>query len=428
VANVALICPPLPGHLNPTTALGRALKRRGHAVTYFHIPGVEASVRKAGVDFKPVGEPDTGVLAARIRKMSELSGLKSLRFAVACSRECSAILCESLPGALSDAAIDLLIVDQNEPAGGTVAEHLGLPFISICPSLPLNREPDIPPPFVPWPYNTGRWARLRNRIGSSVTDRLIAPINKTVNRYRSMWGLPPLLQPDDSFSPIAQICQMTSDFDFPRRELPESFHYVGPFCDRTGPESAFPFERLSGKPLIYASLGTLQEGNSGTFRVIAEACAGLDAQLVIATGGSKGRPLTDLPGSPIVVNYAPQLEILSRASLTITHAGLNTVMQSLAFGVPMIALPITHDQPGIAARVKRSGTGEVIPAARVTAPHLQAAVQRVMTDPLCRIRAGALRASIQRAGGVERAATIVEDVLLNQRGCCRRQSDALRNH
>jgi len=149
---------------------------------------------------------------------------------------------------------------------------------------------------------------------------------------------------------------------------------------------------------------------------------------VIATGGSKGRPLTDLPGSPIVVNYAPQLEILSRASLTITHAGLNTVMQSLAFGVPMIALPITHDQPGIAARVKRSGTGEVIPAARVTAPHLQAAVQRVMTDPLCRIRAGALRASIQRAGGVERAATIVEDVLLNQRGCCRRQSDALRNH
>jgi len=212
------------------------------------------------VDFKPVGDPDTGVLAARIRKMSELSGLKSLRFAVACSRECSAILCESLPGALSDAAIDLLIVDQNEPAGGTVAEHLGLPFISICPSLPLNREPDIPPPFVPWPYNTGRWARLRNRIGSSVTDRLIAPINKTVNRYRSMWGLPRLLQPDDSFSPIAQICQMTSDFDFPRRELPESFHYVGPFCDRTGPESAFPFERLSGKPLIYASLGTLQEG------------------------------------------------------------------------------------------------------------------------------------------------------------------------
>ncbi len=86
-------------------------------------------------------------------------------------------------------------------------------------------------------------------------------------------------------------------------------------------------------------------------------------------------------------------------------------MQSLAFGVPMVAIPITHDQPGIAARVKRSGAGEVIPASRVTAPLLRAAVRRVMTEPIYQIRAVSLRESINRAGGVERAATIVEDVL-----------------
>lgn len=428
MAHIALICPPLPGHLNPATTLGRALKRRGHAVTYFHIPGVEPSARAAGVDFEPIGTSGSDALAARIRTMSELGGLRSLRFAVACSRECSALLCEFLPAALDEAGIDLVIVDQNEPAGATVAEHLKLPFINICPSLPLNREPDIPPPFVPWAYETGGLARLRNRMGCGLTDRLIAPINKTVNRYRSAWGLPSLHTPDDSFSRIAQICQMTGDFDFPRRKLPESFHYVGPFCDRAGPEVLFPFERLNGKPLIYASLGTLQERNSGYFRVIAEACANLDAQLVIATGGSKGQLPSDLPGSPVVVNYAPQLEILSLASLTITHGGLNTVMQSLAFGVPMVALPITHDQPGIAARVKRSGAGEVIPAARATASSLRATVQRVITDPAYRARAGDLKKSIERAGGVERAAAIVEDVLSRTSRGASHTSNALRNY
>jgi MGT family glycosyltransferase len=363
-----------------------------------------------------------------MRKMSELSGLRSLRFAVACSRECSELLCEHLPAALADAGIDLAIVDQNEPAGGTVAEHLGIPFVSICPSLPLNREPDIPPPFVSWGYRTTPWTRLRNRIGCRLADRLIAPINKTVNRYRSAWGLAPLRTPDDSFSNAAQLCQMTADFDFPRLRLPASFHYVGPFCDNAGPAIRFPFEQLNGKPLIYASLGTLQDRNSRYFRTIAEACTDLDAQLVISTGGSSAYSAANLPGSPVVVHYAPQAEILARASLTITHAGLNTVMQSLAFGVPMVALPITHDQPAIAARVKRSGAGVAIPAARATARSLRAAVQRVTTEPAYRTQAGKLRKSIEAAGGVERAATIVEDVLSRMERGPGRQRNALRNH
>ena len=410
MANLALICPPLPGHLNPTTALGRVLKRRGHSVTCFHLPGIESSIRAAGLNFRPVGAPGSELLTARIRKMGELSGLRSLRFAVACSRECSALLCESLPAALTESQIDLMIVDQNEPAGATVAEHLKLPFVNICPSLPLNREPEIPPPFVSWDYRTEWWARLRNRIGYRLADRLIAPIAATVNRYRSASGLRQLRAPDDSFSPIAQLSQMTADFDFPRRTLPDSFHYLGPFCDIEEPDIAFPYERLNGKPIVYASLGTLQDSNSAYFRIIAEACVDIDAQLVMATGGSR-RSIANLPGTPLVVEYAPQLQILSRASLAITHAGLNTVMQSLTFGVPMVAIPITHDQPGIAARVKRSGAGEMIPASRVTAPLLRAAVRRVMNEPAYRIRAASLKESIRRAGGVERAASIVEDVL-----------------
>lgn len=54
---------------------------------------------------------------------------------------------------------------------------------------------------------------------------------------------------------------------------------------------------------------------------------------------------------------APQLELLKRASVCITHAGFNTVIESLANGVPQVAIPITHDQPGVAARIADKKTG-----------------------------------------------------------------------
>jgi UDP:flavonoid glycosyltransferase YjiC (YdhE family) len=356
--------------------------------------------------------------------MAQQAGLTSLRFAVECSRRVSELLCEQLPAALTNADIDLVMVDQNEPAGGTVAEHLGLPFINVCPSLPLNREPDIPAPFFSWQFAPSRVARLRNRIEHTVADWLISPINRTINRYRAAWGLWPLRSPDDSFSDLAQLCQMTADVDFPRKQLPSCFHYLGPFCSRPEKTIPFPFEQLNGKPLIYASLGTLQGRDSRYFAIIAEACAGMEAQLVISLGGRDANSEMELAGSPLVVKYAPQLEILARANVTITHAGLNTVMQSLMFGVPLVAMPITHDQPAIAARVQRSGAGEMIAIRDLTPQRLRAALDLVMSDPTYRMRAKEISASIQTAGGVERAIDIVEKVLARNGS----RKDAFRHH
>ena len=68
-----------------------------------------------------------------------------------------------------------------------------------------------------------------------------------------------------------------------------------------------------------------------------------------------------LPRDPITVPFAPQLELLKRAAVCITHAGLNTALESLTNGVPMVAIPITNDQPGVAARVRWTRSGEVVP-------------------------------------------------------------------
>jgi zeaxanthin glucosyltransferase len=420
MANIAVICPPLPGHLNPMANLGRGLKRRGHSVKVFNIPALEQTVRSEELDFHPLGTAGADFLARRVALMAQKRGFDSLRFAVECSRQVSELLCQQLPAALTNAGIDLVLVDQNEPAGASVAQHLGLPFVNVCPSLPLNREKDIPPPFCSWQVAASRASRLRNRIAYEVTDWLISPINRTINSYRASWGLGPLRSPDDSFSDLAQLCQMTADVDFPRRQLPSCFHYLGPFRDTSQRTIPFPFERLNGKPLIYASLGTLQERNSRYFQMIAEACVGIEAQLVLSLGGQDANLAMEFAGSPLVVKYAPQLDILARASVTITHAGLNTVMQSLMFGVPMVAIPITHDQPGIAARVERSGAGERIPIRDLTVPRLRAALKRVVDDPTYRTRAKEISRSIQAAGGVERAAIIVEEVLT--RSECRKNA------
>lgn len=279
----------------------------------------------------------------------------------------------------------------------------------MCTSLPLNREPLIPPPFVDWAWRDSTWARWRNQIGYTISDHFIQPIQETLNQYRRRWNLPVLRTPDDSFSRAAQLAQMPEAFDFPRTQLPSGFHYLGPWFDHASSRIPFPFEKLDGRPLIYASLGTLQSRHSRYFGLIAEACAGLDAQLVISLGDAGGTQVPAFPGNPLVVNYAPAIELLSRSALTITHAGMNTTMQSLHFGVPMIAIPLAHDQPAIAARLSRTGAGVVIAPRRVNSARLRSAVESVLPrDSSYRASAGRLREAMQQAGGRDRAAGIVE--------------------
>lgn len=392
-------------------AVGRALIRRGHRVTFFHVPDLQASATTNGLEFSPLGQSDfpLGALPASIHKLSELKGRASLKYAVACACRISDLILRDGPAAMRRAAVDVLLADQNEPAGGTVAEHLNLPFVSVCTSLPLNHELLVPPPFVPWTYTASPLGAVRNTIAYALFKHLIAPINQTLNRYRTKWNLRPVHQPDDCFSAAAQIAQMPREFDFPRRHLPGTFHYLGPWFDRAVPDTPFPFEKLDGRPLIYGSIGTLQSQNSHYFQIMAEACAGLDAQLVLALGSGQGEAMRDLPGRPLVVNFAPQIELLSRAAMTITHAGMNTTQQSLYFGVPAVAIPLAHDQPAIAARLARTGAGIAIPPRKLTVETLRRAVQAVLpADSTFRAEARRLGQACRAAGGVERAAEIAE--------------------
>jgi zeaxanthin glucosyltransferase len=413
MSHFGIFCPPIAGHINPLSALGRTLKSRGHRVTIFQVADLESKVHSEQLGFAPLGRElyPTGTLAKSIERMAALSGTASLKYAVECARRVSHLVLEFAPAAIRAAGIDALLVDQNEPAGGSVAEYLKLPFVSVCTSLPLNRETLIPPPFVSWAWGDSAWARLLNMVGYAISDHFISPIQEILNRYRRHWKLPPLRTPDDSFSHAAQIAQMPLEFDFPRKRLPSEFHYLGPWFDGFTAKVQFPFEQLDGRPLIYGSLGTLQSKDHHFFKVMALACMGLDAQLVLSLGDVSGVDVPNLPGNPLVVNYAPQTDLLSRAALTITHSGMNTTQQSLHFGVPIVAIPLTHDQPAIAARLHRTGAGIVIPPGQLSYPRLRAAVESILPRTSSyRKEARRLQEAIRQAGGVQRAADIVEQV------------------
>jgi zeaxanthin glucosyltransferase len=109
-----------------------------------------------------------------------------------------------------------------------------------------------------------------------------------------------------------------------------------------------------------------------------------------------------------IVPNAPQLALLKRASLCVTHAGLNTTLEALAHGVPLVAIPITNDQPGVAARILASGTGLFLPLPQLTAHALKEMVDAVLANPDYRQRATALQTAIQSLDGLTMAANLIE--------------------
>jgi MGT family glycosyltransferase len=411
VAHIGLICPEVPGHLNPSTTLARTLISRGHRVTLFARPDGKAKALAAGLAFESVGERTfpLGTIPERMAMLGRLSGFRALAFTLDSFRQATAAFLEDGPGRLRAAAPDLLLIDEVCQAAEAVAEVLRVPFITLCNALSLGPDPAHPPPVFSWGFSAGRAARLRNRALWWGLDRVSQSFASELRRYRVAHGLPA--------SPLhaarrATIAQQPAFFDFPRAEQPANFHHTGPFHDASSGDAVhFPFERLDGRPLVYASMGTLQNRQGHVFRAIAEACVGLDVQLVL-TLGRKGAVLPEsFAGDPLVVPYAPQGELLQRAAALITHAGLNSALEGLVYGVPMVALPITNDQPGVAGRLAHLGVARLVRPSRLTPSRLRRCLLDVLGDPAFREAARAAQARLAELRGLERAADLVESFL-----------------
>jgi zeaxanthin glucosyltransferase len=414
MTHFGIFCPGTTSHLNLMCNLGEELIQRGHRVTLFGVADIAEKVQKSGLRFFEIGTTDfpLGKMTASLQKLGELDGLPALKFSIAFFQTETTMILKEAPIAVQASGVEALIVDQISAAAGTVADRLQLPFVTICNALLLNREPSIPPYATNWQYQDSFGARLRNRIGNALLDYLTNPLWQMIVQQRQQWQLPPHTSREMSSSQLAQIFQVPESFDFPRQNKPACLHYVGPIKAANATTVDFPWESLNGKPLIYASLGTLQNRNWQIFESIATACLDLDAQLVIALGDpNQDVHQKSLAGHPLVVAYAPQQQLINRAALVITHAGLNTALEALSAGVPMVAIPITNDQPGVAARVARVGAGLVVPVKKVTVAKLRSAIEQVLTDKCYRENAQKMQLDIQNSGGVKQAADIIEQAI-----------------
>jgi zeaxanthin glucosyltransferase len=387
--------------------LARKLEERGHRATFFGFPDMAPRL-PAGLSFQAFGERDQppGSLEPYLTRLASLGGPVSMWRFIRDLAGFTDVICRQLPSALDRVAPDALIIDQTDAAASLVATALGIRFVNIANALPLNLEPGVPPPVLPWPYDPSAKGLRRNRGGYRVARLVERPITKVIRRHAARLGRPDIRFADETWSTRAQITQCVRGLDFPRERLPANFHYVGPF---RGADDPLDFDLPSdGRPLIFCSLGTLQGSRARIFRHVADAAAELDVTLVIAHGGLLPSSETArLRGRPIVRTYVPQRALLARSALAITHAGFNTVMDALSFGVPMLALPITFEQPATAARLERVGAGVALHRGRGPA-RIRRAVAEVLEKPGYRDAARRLQADIEAAGGVSRAADLIE--------------------
>jgi zeaxanthin glucosyltransferase len=280
----------------------------------------------------------------------------------------------------------VVVCDQHTPAGALLAHRYGLPWATLaCSTIELLRPYRALPQVEHW--IAGQLELIRSAAGLGGSDP-VNPLFSTelVLSFTSAQFTGPLPAPDPPAST-------------------EAVRQVGPcFGDRVD-DPDFDWDQLDpDRRLVLVTVGTLASELADDFyHRTGQALAQLSEQvqaIVVAAPDSIPKP----PPNVVVAARVPILRLLPRLAAVLCHGGLNTVCESLAFGVPLVVAPIRHDQPLNARLVAAAGAGVRVNFARVDAGGLRAALGAVLEDPSYRTAARRLADSSKTAGGAPAAA------------------------
>jgi MGT family glycosyltransferase len=412
--NIGVIAPESHSHVATATNVGRELAARGHRVVYFGFEDVRAVPEAAGLEFVPIASAEypVGAVDRMMQEVREASGLRSSLLTVKALGELLDCRLRHLPGLMGDAGIEGLVSDQISPAAGTVCHVVGIPFVNICNALHMNYDYGVPPFFTGWSSGDSRIERVRNRLGYAFFDAVRRSMRKRVNRFRAAHGLAPFRGPHAGMSTLLQVSQLVPELDYRYSTLPAHFHYAGPLGDLGSAQKDEGLEdELDGRPLVYCSFGTVNNSQHPLYDTVLAAFHDIDAQLVLSLGGSDVDLRGPLPAGAIVRRRVPQRWVLERSRGFITHAGVNSALEALWFGVPMVCVPIANDQPGVAARLAHHGAALSLSPRRLARDRLVSSVRNVIADPRFRHRTKRLREAVRAAPGARGAAALIEDKL-----------------
>jgi MGT family glycosyltransferase len=383
VTRVLFVVPPLVGHVNPTVAVGAALQDAGHEVAWAGHPDVVDPLLAPGSQLLAVSERVPADIAAKVASDGVgLRGPAALKFLW---QDLLVPLADQmLPGverAVADFRPDVVVTDQQALAGAAVAERHGLPWAT---SATTSAELVDPLAMLP---KVAEWVR------------------ELITGFLGRAGLPAdvAARLDPRFSEHLVLAFSTPALVGRDREFPAHWAFVGPSIGSRPAEVDFPWDRLRDDvPLVLISLGTLNHAvGERFFRVAADAVAGLQVQAVMVAPPDL---IDEPPPNLLVQARVPQLALLPRASAVVSHCGHNTVCETLAHGLPIVAAPIRDDQPMIADQVVAAGAGLRVRFGRVRPELLAGAIDSVLTDPQYAEGARAVAASFAAAGGPEEAA------------------------
>jgi len=179
----------------------------------------------------------------------------------------------------------------------------------------------------------------------------------------------------------------------------DSYYFIGPSIIESSVVCTFPIERLTGEKVLFISMGsTPMNTQTDFFRNCFKAFANTDWQVVIAVGQTDIHEFGVIPTNFIVQSYVPQLKILERAKLFISHGGMNSVMECLNFGVPLIIIPMQPETKITGKQVEKLRLGKWIEPHSVSVDTLIDAVEEIVKNPIYISNLVTMRHAIQSGG------------------------------
>lgn len=223
------------------------------------------------------------------------------------------------------------------------------------------------------------------------------------------------LQEISSVNPALNIAFCIKEFQIHNDDFDDSFHFVGPLISSSRSESncVIPYHEMKD-PIIYVSMGTLAKKKRYLKKCI-QAFAGEHVNVIVSLGNQfKKEEFKKIPPNVYVYSFVPQIEVLQHASLFINHAGMNSVNESIAFGVPMLVSPVFIDQPLIAKRVVELRLGNKINLKKISRQKLKETAYEVMHNPEILENINQMKALTESAGGgnaTRKSADLIEEYL-----------------
>ena len=366
--HILMVNLPYAGHTNPSLGLVRCLVAAGHEVDYIQAEAFRERVEASGARFVPYDEPPQSLVPV----------LNEVRNWGAAYRTVRRI----------GANYDCLIYELLFFPGKALAAELGIPCYRLISTFALNRHLLRVLGQTGGPYLT---ALFRSERLCTALSRLFLP--KFSLREKN------LAEALVREAPPHNFIYTLRDFQPEEACFPESnYHFVGPAVDDRA-EEPFSFEK-SGNPIVYISFGTLMHADKRFWKKLIAAFAGKRVEVVCSVGSEKlVRALGDLPSNVRAFAKVPQLTLLSRAALFVTHGGMNSVNEALYYGVPMIVLPFGLDQPLVGRELQRRKLGRVIAPRELTAARLWRTAKELLRDLEAREARLAMKRKMRASGG-----------------------------